>query len=100
MLRSKLVIAHTYMSRCQVRATVLVVLLTNQISLAKSKEESFPEFSNSSIDDGNSRHQWLGGKIKVNSHQVPLLITDKGPNLGLDLCQSTSKVVTFLDQFC
>lgn len=37
---------------------------------------------------------------KVNSHQVPLLITDKGPNLGLDLYQPTSKAVTFLNQFC
>lgn len=40
------------------------------------------------------------GKKEVNSHQVPLLITDKGPNLGLDLYQPTSKVVTFLNQFC
>lgn len=40
------------------------------------------------------------GKKKVNSHQAPLLNTDTGPNLGLDLCQSTSKAVMFLDQFC
>lgn len=38
------------------------------------------------------------GKKKVNSHQAPLLNTDTGPNLGLDLCQSTSKAVMFLDQ--
>lgn len=87
----------TYVSQ-RFRTIFPVVPLIDHISLIKSKEEIL-KFSNSSIDDGSSRHQWLGEK-KVNSHQAPLLITDKGPNLGLDLCQWTSKAVTLLNQFC
>lgn len=43
------------------RAIILVVPLIDHISLTKSKEEIL-KFSNSSTDDGNSRHQWLEEK--------------------------------------
>lgn len=87
---------YIYMSQChRFRATVPIVSQIDQSSLATQEinhcQNSLTLPLMMETPDTNG---W--GKKKVNSHQVPLLITDKGPNLGLDLCQSTSKVVTFL----
>ena len=80
------------------RVPVTAVPLVDQISLTKTREETLNSLILPLVMGTPDTNGW--GKKKVNSHQVPLLITDKGPNLGLDLCQSTSKVVTFLNQFC
>lgn len=87
------------LSHChRFRVTVTAVPLVDQISLTKTREEILNSLILPLVMGTPDTNGW--GKKKVNSHQVPLLITDKGPNLGLDLCQSTSKVVTFLNQFC
>lgn len=51
-------------------AIILTVPLADHISLTKSRGEIL-KFSSSSTDDASSRHQWLRGGGKVNSHQAP-----------------------------